>query len=708
MQLLKQLTSSSIREARRSTKRYTENAKRRGDKQSKFDRAKFLAWDGEGIQKGDKQVYGLLANSNNDYIIDLDGLSTEACLNFLTSSKYSNNTIHVCFGASYDVNMMLRDIPIPLLMELHKGDGKVMWGKFDLEYRPRKSFTVRKYKTEIRNGKEYKCYDAAKRQYIIEKIVTLWDVFGFFQKKFTKVIKDWSKGTEYEQKHFAVLEAIEQGKQRRGSFSVEELKEYVVPYCLAECDCLRDIMHILHGYLLEADLKLARWDGAGAVAAAGLKKQGIKRHIRTGPNLDQEPWPERVAIAAEYAYFGGWIEAFMFGHILKTVYHYDLRSAYPSALVGMPSLSQGAWITIDFGNWLPLDKVQDIINNLPSYWIGHVAWSKGPKYGPCPFSWRNKLGTVTRPVQGRGWHWSPEIVAAYKLFPKMQFSIDTIHFFVPNVDCEKPFQFVKEVYELRRKLKDLGKGMELVLKLYLNSLYGKLAQSLGYNSKRRLKPPYHCLILAGLITSETRAKLLHAAMQKPLSIISIATDGIYSLEPLDLDIGPGLGQWEYTQHDSMTIVQPGFYWYETKGKVQHYYRGFNEGCIQRGDVVDAYNVGKGSIDVPVTRFVTLGAAIGLNDFSSWLSWKTDFRTLDLIMLKSSKRVWTGDRLAGNDTVMVTKNKIYDPKVYKAHPEMLESKKYAFDWDGDREVSIWQGQTEKERMEEMFHMELSIN
>lgn len=689
----------------RGSHNYSQNAKKRGKHYSKFQKKKFLAWDGEGLQLGEKQVYGLLANSEHDYIINPNGLDTQDCLDFLTSDRYDKDCIHVCFGASYDVNMMLRDLPKELLIELHKGDEYVHWNEYELKYRPRKSFDIRKMKVEYIDGKMYKCFDQDKQKYIVERSITLWDVFGFFQKKFVSVLKEWTKGTIYENTYKRVIKDIEEGKQKRGQFTVEELESFVVPYCLDECDGLRDIMFILHGYLEEANLTLARWDGSGAIAAAALKLFNVKQHIRIGEHFDEEPYPEEVIEAAEYGYFGGWIEAFMFGDIRWKIYHYDLRSAYPSGTVDLPSMTMGHWEVFDNGNYLPLSDLIDKLKELPSYWIAHIEWQGGPLYGPCPFSWRSKRGNVTRPVQGRGWQWSPEVLAAYKLFPKMKFKIDKVYYFVPDNDNIKPFEFVREGYNLRRILKKQGKGVEKVYKLYLNSIYGKLAQSLGYNKERGIKPPYHTLVYAGLITSITRAKIMEAIMQNPMAIISVATDGIYSLAPLDLKIGEDLGEWEYTEHESMTLVQPGFYWYTTDGIESHYYRGFNEGAIQRSDVIEAYIKGLAELPVKIVRFVTLGAAIGLNDFGQWRTWREKYRMLDLSMQKSSKRVWKGALLPGNNDVKVTRNRVYDPNVFIDHPEYLDSTKYKFDWDEDLELGKFDGQSIKTIVEEMFAMEL---
>lgn len=686
-----------------------------GEKKSKFRRAKFLAWDGEGLQKGDQQVYGLLANSEGHYWLDVNGLSTLSCLYALTDESYTRNTIHVCFGASYDVNMMLGDVPEDVLRELHAGNGRVRWREFDLEYRPRKSFSVTRYKMEERDGKVYRIFDKKRNRYIVERSVTLFDVFGFFQKKFVSVLQEWFRGTRFENKYQTTIEDIKLGKQRRGEFTETEVLSFVLPYCLAECEALRDLMGILHGYIDEAGLVLSRWDGAGAVAAALMKKHNIKQFIRRGPNLEWPAEPAKVTLAAEYAYFGGWIECFKFGHIapkimpdgsLRKIKHGDIKSAYPDQEEKLQSLIHGTWQFHEYGKYLPLSELQDWIRSLPSFFVAHIEWQCPDryKYIPCPFSWRNPSGNVSRPLWGKGWQWSPEILACMDVCPDVQVWVNRIYTFHPTEDV-RPFAFIRDIYQARAKHKKEGKGIEKVEKLEMNSTYGKLAQSLGYNSERNTKPPYHCLVYAGLITSGTRAKILRVAMQKPEAIISIATDGIYSLDALDLDIGDDLGQWEYTEHEDMTIVQSGFYWYSTledgKIKESHYYRGFNEGSISREDVVRAYQFGELELPVSTTRFVTLGSAIGLNNFSIWRTWRTIDRMLDLWMQRSSKRVWLGELDKTDPHIMLSRVRQIDPYFFEDNPEALESSKYSFDWD---EYAI-DGISARELAEELFTQEL---
>jgi len=654
---------------------------------SKFEQANFLSWDGEGVDKEDgRQVYGLLANSQEDYWINPDGLSSRQCFQALTSEKYAKTCIHTIFGGSYDTTMMLRDLPEDKLRLLHKGDDPVHWEEFILLYRARKSLTVSRCEYEERHGKRHILWD--KKGPIVRRTAVLWDVFGFFQKRFVDVLFEWFAGTPFEQKYAPIMQDIIKGKEKRGNFSFEEMRSFVLPYCLSECRALKDLCGLLAERVKECGLVLARWDGAGAASSAALRKFNVQQHIKL---KDIEHTPEHILYVAEHAFYGANIETFKFGTINVPVHHYDIRSAYPDALRRLPSLKGGKWVKVTRNQISP-----------GSLWIGHIEW-QCPKeflYGPAPFSWRGPGGYVRRPLHGKGWQWGFEIEACEACMPEVKIVFDLMYLFVPG-NGDKPFKFIEDMYEQRRLYKEKGNGAEKVLKLTMNGMYGKTAQSLGYNIERGRKPPFHSPVYSGACLSFVRAKIMLVVSEKRDAIVSIATDGIFSLRPLDVDIGPGLGQWEYELCANMTLVQSGFYWYTSgKGEEQEYYRGFNRGSVSRQQIDSLYAQGDvWSVALPTKRFVTIGAAKGLNDFSQLAAWREKDRELDLYQQSSSKRVWLGEREQFDPGIMISRAKQVDEQLFIDHPEALESARYSFDWKDE-----FDGQGVREFVEELFHQE----
>jgi len=176
-----------------------------------------------------------------------------------------------------------------------------------------------------------------------------------------------------------------------------------------------------------------------------------------------------------------------------------------------------------------------------------------------------------------------------------------------------PFGFVPDVYAQRLSLGKTARGR--VLKLALNSLYGKMAQSIG-------TAPYANPIYAGLITAYTRAKLAdacHYPTEKGCvcdSVLMLATDAVFTLaENPHLAVSKALGAWDLATHDSMFIVQPGLYF--TSANTLPKTRG-----LPRQAVIDherafrtAYavmlatnNVRANTVRVPLTQFVGLRVA----------------------------------------------------------------------------------------------------
>jgi hypothetical protein len=133
-------------------------------------------------------------------------------------------------------------------------------------------------------------------------------------------------------------------------------------------------------------------------------------------------------------------------------------------------------------------------------------------------------------------------------------------FFVPATD-EKPFAFVQELFDLRASIiaEDKNDARGVILKLAINSIYGKLAQSVG----RKGEPPaFASPWMAAAITAGPRRKLIEAGLTAPDSIVCFATDGIVSTTPLDVFVPKSktMGHWEHEEakHGGV-FIQSGVY-----------------------------------------------------------------------------------------------------------------------------------------------------
>lgn len=554
---------------------------------------RFVAWDGEAVAG----VYVMLLSSDGARLVNPEGIGTVEAFEFLLDHS-KPRTQNVGFVFSYDVNMILGDLPEPFVRKLWER-GRVYWRGYVIHYRDRREFT-------IRHGKRF---------------VRIWDVFGFFQSNFVGAVRSWL-GVDTDE--------LERMKSNRPDFTLDDLPEIEI-YCRGECEQLADIMSRVWAAAVECDIRLPRFDGAGAVAAALLRNHKV-RDFGSIPD-------ESVEFAGRSAYYGGRIELAKFGHFKGTIFAYDLRSAYPWALTDVPCLSDTDW---------EFDVAPRAIKPNALY---RIQWSLTGEV--LPFPWRDGDGAVYFPTQGRGWFWGHELLAAKYAIRTGAIAglIEVISAFVPRTRCNHmPFGWVPGLFEIRAEWKRKGKAAEKVLKLGLNSLYGKCAQRKG---SRGGKPPaFHNILWASYTTSKVRARLYESAVPAILSggLIAFATDAIFSTQELpELEIGTGLGQWESAVYESGTFTQSGVYWLGTEPDVVEHTRGFQRGEFGRDTVLDCWKRGVWEIETKVRRFRGMGTAIILRQ-GGWRTWGESNRTLRLEPSGTKRSLKPGARLVGRGRI----------------------------------------------------------
>lgn len=551
----------------------------------KFD-APFICWDGEGYtdDRG-KHHYMMLVASTGDYLMAPEGrsLTTRECFGLLlrvaAAQPYAN---HVFFAGGYDYNMILQDLGRGDIERLHKF-GRTYWDTFNVALRSRKSLWI--------------------RDRLTGQSVTLYDSWANFQSSFVKALKAW--GIEVETQ-------VETGKAGRGSFAYADRQE-ILTYCRAELRAFVTLMDDFRDGLREADIRVARWDGPGAVAAALYKSHETKTHKHSMEGYSG------VSQGAQSAYFGGRIEGVRFGNHEASVWYYDLNSAYPAAIATLPSLAGGRWVR---------SKTHDPGPRPLSLYRLEWDWTNTdlPFY-PLPF--RRADGTIAFFPRGRGWYHAPEYEAVRRHFPKDSYRVLESLVFKPLDPAVRPFAWVQEMYDLRAQWKREGRGAEKVLKLGLNSLYGKMVQQLGWSVERGI-PPYHQLEWGGYVTSFCRAALYEAAMRNPESVVGFETDGLITTADLGLETSSALGGWGHETYSGISYVQPGVYWLQDPdtGDWVGKHRGFNPGSLARSDVLEAWATKRSSVTAETTRFVGMGLALH-TAYNNWCQWLTTPRELSV-------------------------------------------------------------------------------
>lgn len=495
----KQVERESIRKAR--SHYYWPS---RPDREHHPDR-RFVGWDGEGPRDAG---YALFGNSDGDEICQ-PRLSTAQCLNLLIEHKRQNrDTIDVWFGGDYDVSMILGDLPRRCMAALH-AYGKTTWKDWQLEHIPHKWFKV--------------THGAI--------TVTVFDIHSFFDSGYYDALVSWEIGTPEDRA------AIKKGKEGRADFiwiDIDSIRDYFrleLRLMPPLCDRLRDVF-------ADAGYVPRSWYGPGALARMALRRHNVYDAMAVSPGP--------VAEAARYAFAGGRFELVKAGHFNQRIYNYDIHSAYPYFATMLPNLARGKWRYSE--RYEP--------NKFAVYRI-HYEAAIPDSYRLYPLFRRLPNTGVAWPYRTTGWYWAPE---AELVCNDPDATITGGWIFDEDDETDRPFAWLLEYYLRRQRLKNNKQAAEYTFKLIINSVYGQLAQRVGWNRKDGTPPGTHQLEWAGYITSACRAAVYKAARSVEDKIISIDTDGLYALAPIEVPIGDNLGDWEATEYDDGIFWQSGVYY----------------------------------------------------------------------------------------------------------------------------------------------------
>lgn len=570
--------------------------------------------DGEGVNRrnGDHH-YILLAISDVEPIVNKRRLTTRQILDYLWNNLDPIN-LNVIFGGSYDFNMWVRDLGANSLRRLYRGNHAskpIQFGPYFLKWTKGKDFSIK------RDGKN----------------IVIWDILPFFQKSFVSACDEYLGASESWQRN---REMIVREKARRGVFTPDEIAS-MAAYNNVELELGVELAGELRKRLNAVGLRPARWNGPGAIAAALLRREGVKAHMGNPPD-----WAAR---AARFAYFGGRFEVIQYGKTDKKCWEYDLNSAYPTALCQVPSLAEAKWI-----------RHEGDAGQL-SYALYHVRYDGSGNPDnlliPAPVPVRHANGTITYPMKADGWIWSPEMEALRKYVKVVKGTKFTV---LETIECQpavstKPFAFIPKLYKERRALKKAKNGAHIGIKLGLNSLYGKLCQQVGYvpataEHPQRI-PTYHQIEWAGYATSYCRAAVLTAALLDITAVIAFETDALFTSRELPVDIGEELGQFEETTFDNLTYVQSGHYYGDIEGVPVIKCRGVDKGFIDRAAVEDRLTAPEDARYLPaaLTRFYGAGIALARGLDKYWCRWLTEPK--ELALMPSGKRLH-GACWCGND------------------------------------------------------------
>lgn len=548
----------------------------------------FRAWDGEGVEAGKNrpQRYVLMAADDFPHLYREEGIPTAEALGWLVEHAAHARGHSIGFGTSYDVNMILADLPAEEVVALYMEtdwevelDGQV----WRLQWIPGKMFNV-----QAPDGRWSRS----------------WDTFGFFQCSFVGALQRW--GLE-------VPEYLLEMKAKRGTFAGGHEWE-LKAYSELECGLLVELMERVRTSLRSYGLSPRTWHGAGAIAGAALRTAGTRQHVGRD---SRSPQVEELLLRA---YYGGRTELFSQGEV-PAASQYDVNSAYAAALRLLPD-GRGKWRPVRSwagGQWNP-------------WGLWRVEWQiDDAQEVLTPFPFRQGRG-IFYPLEGEGWYHASEVRAALRLYPG-SIRIFNGYVFEP-ASTAQPFGFVEELYQLRNDLKAMDDPAATALKFGLASVWGKTSQATARDGR---VPTYQDYFWAGACTALVRGWMLQLAALHRERLMQISTDGLllagHQRSPLDKLCGPGLGQLRRSRLHEVLLAQTGMMsaWEADSGEVINHTRGYfrREVDFEKLRKVWRAEGPRGSLRTTGIRFHGIGTCIASGQFNDWRKWKKQEQTISL-------------------------------------------------------------------------------
>lgn len=510
----RKLRAASIKryhDKHRGEDRHGPNRNKNRNERAKVERRNrpFIFWDGEGPQD---TAYSLFGNSAG-YSICYPSLSSTDCISLmLETARDHPDAIHISFGFNYDVSMILKDMPIRAHRVLNYW-GKTRWGNWSIQHIPHKWFKI---------------YDV-----VTKATIKIYDIRSFFDGTYVQSLKAFGIGTPEE------IDFLTSEKARRSEFMWSEIEE-IRTYWLVELKLGPLLANALRESFDRAGYLPNSWHGPGALARMALKRHGVYDAMAT--------CPEDVNYAARMAYAGGRFDQYIIGEVKQRVYEADINSAYPYFATFLPNLRRGKW-----RNGCKYEPGK--------YALYHIRYNYRGEDSAVrvhPLFHRDSNHMVRFPNRVEGWYWSPE-AELVKDSPHAEFLESRV--FDEDDETDRPFAWLAEYYKRRKLLDKSGDIAGYGYKKLINAIYGQEAQRAGWDRNKRTPPKSHQLEWAGYMTSSCRAAVYKAAIACGDKLISINTDSVQALCPLDdmVPTGKALGEWGTEEYASGLFWQAGIY-----------------------------------------------------------------------------------------------------------------------------------------------------
>ena len=402
--------------------------------------------------------------------------------------------------------------------------------------------------------------------------------------------------------------------------------ERIIDYCTKDATLTKQLADLFISTLHKLQLyphKLISTGYISGVHFAGIHNCNINALYSNYPELIQSAWD---------SYNGGMFQVFKRGR--GKFWQYDINSAYPAQIAKLKTLERcevfdGIKIPkCDFGfvdcEILVSSKFSPVtvkVNNLNIYPQGYVRrWITLLEY-----DYLKSRGNDIKIFDG--WY----------------------------IRCRDEYPYKKEIerlYKLKAEYKGVDDMQYLLVKILLNSLYGKFLQITEVFDKD-FKAHFKAGILfnpiyAAYITAGTRVALCKVMDTQPRAVCAVHTDSVICDKPMSIECDKLLGGWDYVSKGMGYIIGSGVY---SIGKTVHF-RGFDK-KLNLGKLIRQSKNGKVEITTKLATTWRQSIFRGSDDINLFTE---DDKMLDLNFDK--KRMWTSrfnkNKLVGSNPIILLK------------------------------------------------------
>jgi len=468
--------------------------------------------------------------------------SFEECIDFLRSNREL-----ACWNADYDIAAILKWLPVMVRNRLAL-IGEALHGEYRIKYVPKKFMRV-----------WYRPYAADKENLL----VTVYDMRQFYN--CSLAIAAEKLGVERKEEIPKTWYT-----QMAARLADPRTRKRVIDYALKDSRVLQQIIDKTVESFVAAGLKFER-----PFSNASFAERYFRNRFGYARNIEVEK-------AARRAYHGGRIECLLCGYFPRA-YHYDIHSAYPSAIANLVK-PDGEWIFEKATKENPIAEIRP--DAVYAFIDCQFTIPRESSYvGPIPI--RRSNGSIFYPV---GRLRKTITLTEYKFLVRRGYAIRIFSAWVhiwPR--WEYPFREIADIYKRRKQ----DPKADYALKTVMNTVYGKMAQILEsrvrtkivdgrsevFDSrvwrKKEAWKNHTSFVYAAEITARIRIKLLEDI--DPKVVISYSTDGVFTKKPINLETGSGLGEWaDVEKVKDLVVVGSGVYCYtDSKGKDRVKFRGFS-------------------------------------------------------------------------------------------------------------------------------------